>query len=817
MSNKINMGRVFIVGGDHSIVNDVFMHFFERKREDIIYYNDSQDLDVVLTRVKPSVIVAIGEDALKQFNQSGIGKLSGRVIYYDDTPLVPVKKPESYDTSSPSFIEFVGNLDTANNVSLGLIKKEIENQFVVIDNMIDLYTLIDYIKQTKYVCFDFETSKLKDRGIFDPDFLMVAVSFSFQQGSSYVLLLNHNDSWLNDDNIEEVVKLFSEIMSDRTITKIGHNIKFDMLCMSMLGVSEFKGCFHDTMVMAHLLDENTSNKLKDCVREYYPKFADYESGVKGYDWTKINTEELIRYAAIDTDLTFRLYWAFTDILMEDFELYNHYRNLCAPVTKMLFKMECRGMLVDKEYLLDAIKQTEKELVELEEKMHSYPQVKKYNDYLVEEEFEKLTIEYKNKLKKEKEKTFKSKKAIENQKNRIEEYENKLDKISKGELGIKKRINFRSPEQLIGLLYTDKGFDLEPALDKRGRPVKSTDKDILEYVEDKSGFIQNLLEYRQLEKVLSTYLKGIYERLDNNHRIHPQFLQHGTRTGRLATRNPNTQNIISRTKFKRVEKAVERVKKSFVPPKDYNIVQIDYSQAELRLMGYYAKDETILNAYREGQDLHVLTAASSRGMSIDGYYKQDEKTQKQQRFEAKAVNFGFIYGLSSYGFKEYARTQYGIKISEKQAERYRERFFDTYKKLPEYHKRYIKQAREYGYVRTFFGRKRRILDIYSLQETKRKHAENAAINAPIQGTAGEMTLFGMMLADLALPDVIYTINNVHDSDLFYIHKDNMEYIRSVQNIMENLPLEEYFGEAIDEVKMVTEAEYSEESWGALKPY
>jgi DNA polymerase-1 len=371
-------------------------------------------------------------------------------------------------------------------------------------------------------------------------------------------------------------------------------------------------------------------------------------------------------------------------------------------------------------------------------------------------------------------------------------------------------------QIKELLFSKEGFAFPKPKESYGKDADSTDEDNLKSIKDKTGFLEQLIVYRKLQKVCKTYLVGILEKLDQDHYIHSTFNQHVTKTGRLSARNINLQNIITRTDYKAVEEAVVMVKKSFTVPKGYIMVQADYSQIELRIIAFLANETTMLQAYRNNQDLHELTASNSRGFTLEEFKKLDPATYKQYRYEAKAENFGFIYMISPQGFKEYARTTYGIIISEREAEKKQAAFFKKYPKLLDYHKEYIHKARKFGYIRTFFGRCVHLPDINSINGGVRGHAERNAVNSPVQGTAGEMTIWAFTLLSMRLNPRVILINSIHDSIIFYIPNDILEESkRLIQETMGTLPLKLYFYKGIDTVPITAEFETSTESWKDLK--
>ncbi len=765
-------------------------------------------------------ILICGEESLNHFGKKDAIRQAGKRFTINEVPAI-ILPDDEYIEQNPSYLEkYAEHINEAYGEVIKLTKYK--NQTVLVEDAMEVWDVIEFIKTTGYCCFDFETYGVNP---FKEDFRVVSMSLSFQQGSSYVLLLDHPEG-LPEECIKKVFENFNdEVFGNPDIIKIGQNIKFDMHCAANMGVDKFYGRFHDTMVMGHLLDENTPNRMEYFIRQYYPGFAGYEKRLPSMDWDKVPVRDLVDYSGLDSDLALRLYWVFTDLLLQDKRLYNYFRNLAAPATKVLFKMERRGMLVNKEFLINSIEEVEGLIDEQMDELDSYPQVKKYKRYLGRVEAENQMVKHQkviDKLKDRRDAYFKEtdpkiKKKLqltslqEEKLNDAGDYKRKFDEGYVANVDV----NFNSQKQLVTLMYTDKGFNLKPHKDWDGNPIYSTNKDILEYVKDKSGFLDSIKIYRQLSKINSTYLKPILKLMDKDHKIHTKFNQHITKTGRLSSSDPNLQNVISRTKYKKVERAVSLVKKSFTPPENHNIVQLDFSQAELRIIAHYAQEDTMLKAYKEGKDLHALTAASSRGMSLEEWLEQDDKTKKQQRFEAKAVNFGFIYLMSVKGFQDYAKTAYGITLTEKQSDKYQKSFFKLYPKLPQYHKMYIKKALKFGYVRTFFGRRVRLVDIYSLNKFKKGHAERNAVNSPIQGTAGEYTILGLIILDNRMPE-LEIVNSIHDSVIPYIQDDVLhESIKEAKEHLQKIPIELYFGKSLDSVNMKVDAEASKKSWGDLE--
>ena len=291
-----------------------------------------------------------------------------------------------------------------------------------------------------------------------------------------------------------------------------------------------------------------------------------------------------------------------------------------------------------------------------------------------------------------------------------------------------RFNINSPKQLGDVLFNK--MDL-PKPTKHGKgKVISTAQDILEDLAQHHEVPAIVLEYRQLQKLKSTYLDQLPALTDSNGRIHTTFNQVGTATGRLSSINPNLQNIPIRTAVGR------EIRAAFIAAPGNLLMSADYSQIELRLMAHFSQDPLLLDAYRTGKDIHTLTAAE--------VFEVDAATMdKETRARAKAVNFGIVYGISPFGLA----AQLGI--DQKTARDYIERYFDRYKGVATFIERTLETVRRDQAVRTAFGRVRPIPDIQSRNPNQRGFAERTAINTPLQGTAADLIKIAMLRIDAAM--------------------------------------------------------------------
>jgi len=251
------------------------------------------------------------------------------------------------------------------------------------------------------------------------------------------------------------------------------------------------------------------------------------------------------------------------------------------------------------------------------------------------------------------------------------------------------------------------------------------------------------------------------------------------------------------------------------------MQVDYSQAELRLIAEFSGDENMIDAYQTDKDLHAVTASTLVDQTLDDFYLLEEAMIADLRTKAKAGNFGLIYGMQPKGFVEYAYLQYGVVMTLEEAQHFRYKFFSLYPRILEYHALYIAKAEKYGYVRTLFGRKRHCDDINSEDDFKKGVAEREAINSPIQGTAGELTVFAITriaarLQAAGLTHKVRLFNTVHDSIKLYFMPDvlhQLYYI--VKEACENLPIQVAFNKSLTHVTMKVDFEVSDVSWGDLK--
>ena len=330
------------------------------------------------------------------------------------------------------------------------------------------------------------------------------------------------------------------------------------------------------------------------------------------------------------------------------------------------------------------------------------------------------------------------------------------------------LNPNSPKQLSAYLYDKLGLKGI----KKNKSGYSTDEDTLKDLRvtypEYDNFISSILKYREINKLYSTYTLNMLEYAVDD-RIHTEFKQTGTATGRLSSINPNMQNIPQKGEY------AEILRSSFVAKQGCRLVSLDYSQIELRILAHLSQDENLIKAFNENKDIHTMTAHSIFHLSPN-----DVVTHDIRRI-AKAVNFGILYGLSSFGLAR------DTKVTRKEAQRFIDGYFALYPKVKIFIDEIIKQTREKGYCSTILGRKRNIHDINSRNANIRTRAERMAVNAPIQGRAADIIKLAMINCDKYIKDNnidAKCILQIHDELIFEVNENIIsDFTHKMTNIME----------------------------------
>ncbi len=327
--------------------------------------------------------------------------------------------------------------------------------------------------------------------------------------------------------------------------------------------------------------------------------------------------------------------------------------------------------------------------------------------------------------------------------KIEMYSNEVYEL------VNKTFNINSPKQLGEVLFDDLGL-------KTGKK-RSTAVDVLEKLQNKHPIVPILMKIRKLQKLYSTYAEGLKKYIEKDGKIHTDFRQNVTQTGRLSSVNPNLQNISIHDEMAR------EVRKAFTSEKDCLLVASDYSQIELRILAHMANEQSLIEAFSVNMDIHTKTAMDVFGI------KEDEVTSEHRR-KAKAVNFGIVYGISDFGLSEQ------LKITRAEAQHYIERYFESYPQIQSFMDKIVNECQTQGYVTTMFERRREIPEIFDKNYMTREFGKRAAMNTPIQGSAADL----IKLAMIKISNEMKRLNvkskmllQVHDELIFNVYNDERE--------------------------------------------
>ena len=346
----------------------------------------------------------------------------------------------------------------------------------------------------------------------------------------------------------------------------------------------------------------------------------------------------------------------------------------------------------------------------------------------------------------------------------------LNDISKNIYGLAgEEFNISSPKQLGEILFDKMKISSKPKKTKTGQ--YSTSEEVLTELSAKNDFVKLILEHRSISKLLNTYINSLPKQIsESTNRIHTEYLQTVASTGRLSSINPNLQNIPIRTKRGR------EIRKAFTAKnKDYFIMAADYSQIELRIIASLCEEQNMINAFKNNEDIHASTASAVFNVPIN-------QVTKEQRSNAKVVNFGIIYGVSAFGLSNQT------SLNRRESKELIEKYYEKYPKLKQYINNQISFARENGYVETILGRRRYLRDINSRNSFVRSAAERNAINAPVQGSAADIIKIAMINIEKKLRNDGYNskmLLQVHDELVFDVFKPELnDIITLVKNQMEN---------------------------------
>jgi DNA polymerase I len=539
---------------------------------------------------------------------------------------------------------------------------------------------------------------------------LVGISFCAEPGRAAYIPVGHDYIDVPDQlPVDLVIAKIKPLLENEKILKIGQNLKYDCSVMANYGI-EVKAMAFDTMLESYVIDSNGRHDMDTMAMKYLNhKTITYN------DLTKSGKKQL-PISQIDVEST-------TQYAAED-----------ADVTLQLHQA-LWSKLKAQPQLAEIFTAIEMPLVPILAEMER-------NGVLIDSN---LLKSYSNEL------------AL-----KLTNLEQAMFVLAEEEF------NPNSPKQLQKILFENQKL---PVLKKTPKGDPSTSEEVLTELALDYELPKLILTYRGLAKLKNTYTDKLPLMVSvKDHRIHTNYNQTGTVTGRLSSNDPNLQNIPVRNEEGR------RIRQAFIAPKGYKIVSADYSQIELRIMAHLSKDQGLLDAFNKNKDIHRVTAAETLGIP-------EEQVTTEQRRNAKAVNFGLIYGMSAFGLAK----QLGIPRQEAQS--YIDRYFKRYPGIAIYMEETRQQATEQGYVETVAGRRLYLPSIKSSRAMERKGAERAAINAPMQGTAADIIKTAMIkIAEFIkqqAKDDIRMLMQVHDELVFEIKEEKVAKLNpQIKQIMEN---------------------------------
>lgn len=598
----------------------------------------------------------------------------------------------------------------------------------VIDDEEKLKDLQTILKTAKKISFDTETTSTD---AMQAD--LVGISLAVAEGAAYYIPVGHTGIGKQLD-LQIIIEALRGPMTNPEIEKVGHNLKYDCLVLRNVGL-EVTPLSFDTMLAAWVLEPDSRRLGLKKMAEAELGVAMTEiteligSGKKQTTMDRVSIADVAPYAGADAEIPLRLEKILTEQLQKN-DLYNVFREIEMPLVPVLIEMEYSGIAVNRQFFLDFSKELSQ---------------------------------------------------------RIEEITKEINAM------VGEAINLNSTQQLSDALFKKLGLTPPDTSNKTKSGHYSTAASVLEEMQDQHPIVELLLEYREISKLVSTYLDAIPAQINpRTGRVHTSFNQTGSVTGRLASSDPNLQNIPTRTELG------HRVRSGFIADEGNLLLSVDYSQIELRIVAHMANDEGMLRAFRANQDIHSTTAAAIYDVPLD-------KVTKDQRRHAKAINFGLIYGMSAFGL---TRT---TNLTLAEAENFVKAYFTKFPGVKKYLDGIRKQAADDGYVETLLGRKRYFPQLKNPSTPQiRSRAEREAINAPIQGTAADI----LKIAMIKMPEAIVKAGlrakmllQVHDELLFECpEKEIEETVRLVQDVMESA--------FTISIALETDAAWGK-NWGVLK--
>ncbi len=694
----------------------------------------------------------------------------GQVVFY------PQNRP-IFNADVQSFARF---FDHGYDAASGSVE---HGEYVIVD---DLQFLIDM--DPELLVFDTENTGLrwyqqgcdvrtynparhKGSDDFKPRAQILTMQFTVERGKSYVLVWDHPENPIPQERKPKLRNQLRQLLCKPSRIVVGQNLKYDVGYLKAVEGIHFR-IGGDTLMLATLLDENSMERgLNVLTKIHAPEMAGYDDLFNAtYDKSRMweHPIDAIRgYGGGDTDACFRIYNVLEEQVMDDERLWAHYIRVSLPGLNGFVGLEARGMNVDTGGAMDTFRR------------YMETEVARQKAELIRQIPRQIKLDHLN-----------------DPKNKGKKPED-IIKLSRAAL-------------LKDILFTHKaGFKLKPKVftkttaklpDEFKEPSVSS-KDHLPFFFDVEPFTFELAEYVKNERLLSTNVVGFKKKYVVDDMVRPTYSLTTAVTGRSASVDPNGQNYPKRGAM------AKTYGKQFVAPPGYYMIAPDLSQAELRIAASMANEKTMIEIYKAGGDIHRTTAAVVMSLADASFAKLMEAVQKDARQKAKAVNFGFLFGMWWKKFIIYAKTQYGVEFTANEAKAVRENFFKKYKGLEPWHNRVKEFAMEHGHVRSYTGRIRHLPMVESSEDYIVQEALRQAINSPVQECASSLGVMaiGRMHEEVA-EEYLKIVGFIHDSIIGYVRHEHLDWgLKTVKHYMESNPMKEWFGSEI-KVPIVADASF-----------
>ncbi len=699
-----------------------------KRRENLIEHADKARLSRELVRLRDDVPLTIPLNQLgrrqpdlvhleKFLKDQGFKSIWARI--QSRSPKEPYSASPNQQAPSPS-----ASTDSE-KTKLSIPQKISQPHYELVQTVEALQSWIHTAVKQGLVAVDTETTSLDQTRA-----ELVGVSLSLHPGNACYIPVGHvapgaatSMDLLEQANSESerpqqiplqtALDMLRPLLSDPSVLKVGHNIKYDMVVFARYGITVSP--VDDTMLLSYVLEGGKHGHSMDDLADLYLghttiKYKEVAgTGKSQVTFDHVPLEKALDYAAEDADITLRLHHALKPRLLEE-RLTTAYETLERPLIPVLAAMEQKGIKVDLAQLKQVSQEFAQRLLILEQEIHQQAG-----------------------------KTF----------------------------------NVGSPKQLGEVLFDD----LKMEGGHKGKAGSyATGADVLESLAAQGHELpEKVLEWRHLDKLRSTYAEALIHQINpQTNRVHTSYAMASAATGRLSSTNPNLQNIPIRTEEGR------KIRRAFVAEPGCQLLSLDYSQIELRLLAHVADIAVLKQAFWAGQDIHALTASQVFDIPL-------ENMDSGVRRKAKAINFGIIYGISAFGLAR----QLGVEQSE--AASYIKSYFERYPGIQGYMERTKQFCREHGYVQTLFGRRCHVPAIHDNNPARRNFSERAAINAPLQGTAADILKRAMIRVPQALEQhgltgKAFMLLTVHDELLFEVQESALdETAQVIKQVMESATL------------------------------